>query len=227
MACRLIFPVLIASIFFASQSKADLFLNEILASTTGADTEFIEIFNSGPTTIDLSGFEIRHYESDDTGTFGDLEETNVIPGAVGSGTHEIAAGEYFVIGNAAFETAFGFTSDFTTNLSIENSSVTLELFNTNTMMSEYIAYMTDGGAGDMANIGGTAATPDISVGPDGTFFPAGYYLNGDGASTASILEFSPTPAASATPGAANVPEPGSLAVIGLMGLVALTTRRKS
>jgi hypothetical protein len=208
-----------------SLANADLVLNEVLASTTGADTEFIEIFNSGTTAVDISGWEVRQYESDAGEFFGDLDETNTIT------TGTIAAGDWFVIGNQAFIDAFGITPDVQDDgLSIENSSVTLELFDTVNSVSIFTAFLTDGGDGDAANIAGTAITADITVGPDGTFFPAGYYLNGDAGSTASLLEFAPTPAASATPGSANlnaIPEPSSVALIGLVGLGLGFVRRRN
>ena len=48
-------------------------------------------------------------------------------------------------------------------------------------------FVTDGGAGDAANIAGTTVTADDTVGPDGSFLPAGFRREGDGSIT--ILAF--------------------------------------
>ncbi|MBB6429684.1 lamin tail domain-containing protein [Algisphaera agarilytica] len=200
----------------AGQANADLFINEVIGSTTGADAEFIEIYNSGPTAVDLSGYQILEIESDSGASQGTVDDTFEIA----SGT--IAAGGYFLIGNATFTAGYGITPDLELNISIENSSYTL-LLQDDSATTLYSAFVTDGGAGDAAQ-GGVA--PDISVGPDGTFLPAGFGLSGDGGSTAYLLEFSPVPAPSATPGAANIPEPASLALVGLGGLAMLSRRRK-
>ena len=229
MRCLLLFASI--ALLPTTFVRANLVLNEVLASTIGTDSEFIEIYNSGPAAVDVSGWEIRQYESDAGGSFGNLDETNLIPGP--AGTHVIGSGGRLLLGNAEFQTAFGIVPDISfsnAGLSVENSSVTLQLFDTVSNTSIYTAFLSDGGAGDSPNIAGAGITPDISVGPDGTFFPAGYQLNGDAGTTASLLEFSPKPAPSATPGAINaVPEPSSLAMLGFtgFGICLFRCRRRS
>ncbi|MEM7576160.1 MAG: lamin tail domain-containing protein [Planctomycetota bacterium] len=196
-----------------TSASAALFLNEVLASTTGADSEFIEIYNSGSSAVDLTGYTIDEIESDAAGTLGTVDDTFVIPDGA-----SVPAGGYYVIGNAEFETAFGFTSDLTLPISIENSSYTLILKDA-LGAAVYTAFSDDGD-------GVPQGTPDISIPVDGTFLAAGYYLVGDGGSTAEFLEFSPKPAASATPGAENLPEPATAALLGL-GALAMLRRRSA
>ncbi|MBB5350596.1 hypothetical protein HNR46_000824 [Haloferula luteola] len=207
-------PILLAlALAFTSLSAhGAVVLNEVMASTTGADAEFIELYNTGGSPIDLSGWEIRLYESDAGASLGSLDGTVSITVGI------IQPGGYFLIGNDEFVTDYGINPDLLdSSLSIENSSVTIQLVDS-LGGSEDIVYMTDGGAGDMANIAGdTLITPSISIGPDGSFFPAGFTRDTPGGSTASILEFSPSPAPSATPTAA-VPEP-SLALLSVLGVL--------
>jgi len=108
---------LLATVAMAGSAPADIVINEVIGSTTGADTEFIELFNAGSSLIDLTGFVIEEVESDPGGTNGDIDDTFAI--AAGS---TIAPGDFFLLGNATFATAFGITPNQTEALSIENSS---------------------------------------------------------------------------------------------------------
>ncbi len=211
------------STFFAlaTLGQAAVIINEALISTTSTDGEFIELYNTGPDAVDIQGWSILEYESDSGAAFGTLDDTFTIPTGA---PITVAAGGYYLIGNITFITDYGITPDLTLNLTVENTSVTLALQDASLNL-QYTAFLTDGGVGDAANIGGTTITPDISVGPDGSFLPAGYYLILDGGSTAGVLEFSPKPAPSATPGAANIPEP-SVALLGVLGLLGLLRRRR-
>ena len=219
---RKIFVVaLMAAFSMTGAASGDIVINEVIGSTTGADTEFIELFNAGNTLIDLTGFVIEEVESDSGAANGTVDDTFLItPGST------IAPGDFFLLGNTTFTTAFGITPNQTVGLSIENSSYTLVLRDASGA-AVFTAFATDGDG-----VVPTGLTPDISVGPDGTFLPAGFTLDVDGDVNGgvTILEFSPTPAASATPTVgANipiVPEPSSIALLGLVGLAGVFRRRK-
>jgi hypothetical protein len=199
-------------------ASADITINEVLGSTSGADNEFVELYNTGGSAVDLTGWTIELWDSD----AGDLG------GADGGSPYalsgSIAAGGYFTIANALAESAYGFTADQNfDNNSIENSSYTIALRDAMDNLIEAI-FVTDGGDGDTANIAGTPITPDLSFGPDGTFLPAGFYRVGDGNDQLALLEFG-QPSPSATPGAMNIPAPAALAALGMGGLLAGRRRR--
>jgi hypothetical protein len=200
----------------ANMASAEVVFNEVLGSTTSADTEFIELYNSGTTDIDISNWVIQEVESDPGASNGTIDDSWTIS----TGT-TLAAGEFYLLGNTEFTSVFGITPDQSEALSIENSSYTLVLRDVADAI-QYAAFVSDSDGTVPAGI-----TPDISIGPDGTFLPAGYYLDVDGGSTASLLEFSPRPAASATPGFSNVavPEPSSFGVLALAGLAFLRRKR--
>jgi hypothetical protein len=218
-------PILLLSAFSvaASSASASVFINEVLASTTGPDVEFFELFNSGASAVDLTGWTLTVYESDGGNpTFGNPDSTYTF------GTASIAAGGYFTALNAEAQSPsfFGISGDDTlADNFFENSSSTYVLFDGTSNVD--IVFMTDGDAGDEANINGTSVTAGLSVGPDGTFFPAGFTRIGDGGSTANLLDFG-SPTNGATPGAANpVPEPSAFALLaGLIGLACVTGRRR-
>jgi len=201
----------------ATAASANVVVNEVVGSTTGPDVEFIELYNTGASAIDLTGWTIELWDSDST-SFGGADGT--APYAL-SGT--IAAGGYWTIANGEAASQLGFIGDaFFGNNSIENSSYTLVLRDAGANVVQTIFFW-DSGAGDQANIAGSVITPDITVGPDGTFLPAGFYRAGDGSNNIVIHSFNDF--SDYTPGAANVPAPGALALLGLGGLVAGRRRR--
>ncbi|MFG0307287.1 MAG: lamin tail domain-containing protein [Phycisphaerales bacterium JB040] len=204
----------------AAVANADVTINEILGSTTSTDDEFIELYNTGGSAIDLTGWSLELWDSDAGSAFGGVDGFGSL-----SLSGSIAAGGYFLLANAEFGNNYSATPDQTfANNGIENSSYTVVLRDATSAVIETL-FVTDGGAGDAANIAGTTITADSTVGPDGTFLPAGGYRIGDGGANWGILEFSTKPAPSATPGAANIPAPASLALLGLGGLAAGRRRR--
>lgn len=190
-------------------------INEVLGSTTSTDTEFIELYNPGPGSADVSGWQIELWDSD-AGNLGgsDAGSPYVIPAAT-----VIPAGGYYLMANPEFGSFYTATPDFALPANaIENSSYTIILKDAGLSSVDSI-FVNDGDAGDTANDAGTAITPGGSIGPDGSFLPAGFYRVGDGNPTLALLEFGTRPAPSATPGAANLPEPASLALVVIGGLL--------
>lgn len=202
-----------------SIASADIVINEVLGSTSGADSEFIELYNTGGGSVDLSNWSIELWDSDAGAQFGGSDGGS--PFVINMGS--IAAGGHFLISNALADSTYSVTGDMELPGSIENSSYTMVLRNAMGDLVNTI-FVTDGGAGDAANIAGTFITPDLTFGPDGTFLPAGFYRVGDGSDTLGLLEFG-QPSPSATPGSANIPAPAALAALGLGGLATARRRR--
>ena len=176
-------------------------VNEVLGSTAAKDAEFIELHNTGLEAVDLSGWSIELWDSDEGATFGTRDADS--PMKLG-GT--IDGGGYFLLANTRFsacwevEPELRFRDD-----GIENSSYTLVLRDGFGEIVETI-FVSDGGAGDRANIGGRAITPDALIESDGRHIPAGFARVGtvDGSRAYRLLEFSPVPMPGATPGMPNV-----------------------
>ncbi|MBB5350100.1 hypothetical protein HNR46_000321 [Haloferula luteola] len=181
----------------ALPASGQVVINEMIASTTGTDSEFIELYNTSGSAIDLTGWTIEVFDSNngesDT-TYGANTLTLSLDGAT------IPANGFYLLGSAEFTSAFQITPDATfANDSLMNASCTVILRDSSSAVA-YAAFLTDADTEtDTANDGGVAITPNVTVGPDGTFFPAGYTLVGDGGTSANPLEFSPKPAPSATP----------------------------
>jgi len=203
----------------AGAANAGVTINEVLGSTSGSDAEFIELYNTTGASIDLAGWTIELWDSDaDTAGFGQEDG-----GSTFSITGAIAAGGHYTLGNALSISTYGYSADQIIGAnSIENGSYTMVLRDATSAIVETFFVMDN--IADVANIGGTPITPDFSFGPDGTFLPAGFYRIGDGSANIGLLEFG-QPSPSATPGAANLPTPGALALLGLGGLVTGRRRR--
>lgn len=210
----------------AGAAQADVIISEILGSTTGSDWEFIELVNTGASSVDLTGWSLEMWDSD-AGSIGGADGSS--PYIISSGS--IAAGGTFVLANGLAVSGYGsFTPDQSlADNSIENSSYTAILADAGLGMVDSV-FVTDGGAGDSANRGGTLFSANLTVGPDGTFLPAGFART-DAVGGFVILEFNHdnrtgTDLFGGTPGINQlIPAPGALALLGLGGLVATRRRR--
>ncbi len=211
---------LLAVAGIAGAASADITVNEVLGSTPGTDYEFIELFNTGGSSVDLTGWSIELWDSDSGGSFGGADGGT--PYAL-SGS--IAAGGYFTLANALAQSTLSFTASQTMAIAIENSSYTMVLRDAGAAVIETI-FVWDSGAGDAANIAGTLITPDYSVGPDGTFLPAGFYRDPDASGNLVMFEFDNDDIAlKATPGGTNYPAPAGLAVLGMGFMIGARRKR--
>lgn len=187
---------LLGLLIVAQPAGAQVVINEVLGSTTGADSEFIELYNAGPGAVEIGGWQVELWDSDDGTDMGSADGSSpyVVPAGV-----LLEAGQFFLFVNTRGQTTYSVSGDVTLpDNAIENGSYTLALRNAFGDLIESI-FVTDGGGGDLANIDGNLITPDLSIGPDGGFLPAGFFRVPDGGSQLALLEFSPQPAPSATP----------------------------
>ncbi len=203
----------------ATAANAGVTINEVLGSTSGSDAEFIELYNTTGAAIDMAGWTIELWDSDaDTAGFGQQDG-----GSTFSITGSIAAGGHYTLGNALSISTYGYAaSQIIGANSIENGSYTMVLRDATSAIVETFFVMDN--IADVANIAGAPIIPDFSFGPDGSFLPAGFYRVGDGSANIGLLEFG-QPSPSATPGSANIPAPGALALLGLGGLATARRRR--
>ncbi len=180
----------------SSTAGSNVVVNEVLGSTTSSDTEYLELFNSGTSAVDISGWSITLYDSDDGSSFGGTDGGS--PYVVPAGT-TLEAGQFFLFANQLAQDAFNVTSDVTIQANaVENSSYTVVLTDAADNVINTI-FVVDNGTNDAANIAGNLITPDLMIGPDGTNLPAGFTRSPDGSNTLALLEFSPIPAPSGTP----------------------------
>jgi MYXO-CTERM domain-containing protein len=223
-----------AVVALAGAANAQVVVSEVLGSTGGTDWEFIELANIGGSSVDISGWTIELWDSDDTASFGgaDAASPYVVPAST-----TLGAGDVFTFGNGQAASNYGpglFDASLPSN-AIENSSYTLILTDALSNPIESI-FVTDGDPGDQANRSGTPITPDLTFGPDGPFLPAGFYR--DANLDPQLLNFS-TPGFGdspddelnngqlngGTPGFNQIPTPGAAALLAVAGLAGVRRRR--
>jgi hypothetical protein len=229
--------VVAAVVSVAGPAQAALYINEVLGSTSSNDWEFIEIYNSGPGSVDISGYEIELWDSDSGTQFGgsDGGSPYIVPGST-----SIASGGFFLFANALASTGYSVTPDVSLGANaVENSSYTVILADGSGGSIVDSVFVTDGGAGDAANRAGASITPGATFGPDGSFLPAGFYRTTDGGGTLALLNFNTgdlnngtseggTPGASNVIGGPAIPEPTTLLVfVGLLASSQLVRRRSN
>lgn len=171
---------------FGEAAPVPLVINEVLGSTTGPDSEYIELF--GTPGASLAGLSIIVIEGDNGSPQGNIDaQFDFGPGDV------IGDNGFFLIANA---TAAG-TYDVTPNLAlpdnfIENSTYTIALVETGSITDGVVTGtevvldavgVTDGGDGDQTFFG----APE--VGPDGSFLPAGVGRIADGVDTDTAADW--------------------------------------
>ena len=190
----------------AACAHADVVVNEVLGSTSGADAEYIELYGRGPGATAIGGWTVELWESDGGDGFGSPDADS--PYTVPAGT-TLPEGGYFLFANALAQSAFSLTADAPLpNDAIENSAYTLILRDADGNLVDSF-FLTDGGTEDVANVAGMLITPTATIGPDGSFVPPGFTRTPDGGDTIAALGFdvgdpSQTPTAS---GGAPPPPP--------------------
>jgi hypothetical protein len=93
---RALFAATAGVLAWSSMASAQVVINEVQYDDSSTDNfEFVELFNSGNSAIDISGWTVGGRDN------GTTNPTAVIPGAIASGTTVLAPGAYYVIGNTA------------------------------------------------------------------------------------------------------------------------------
>jgi len=183
-------------------------INEVLASTTGTDVEYIEIY--GEPGASLAGLSLIYVESNDGTSLGAIDfRYDFAPSAT------IGLNGFYLIGTTAgLQSFYGVTpnADIATN-SLENSSATVALVETASLTGSSVS----GSEVVLDAVGITDAAASTFffgapvIGPDGAFFPAGGRRVTDGVDTDTaadwvISDFNLGPANTPTAGAtADVP----------------------
>ncbi|USN99109.1 MAG: lamin tail domain-containing protein [Phycisphaeraceae bacterium] len=185
----------------ACAAHAAVQVNEVVGSTAGDDAEFIELHNTGSKEVDLTGWTIDLWDSDAGAVLGTPDGDSPI-----RLRGRIDAGGYFLLANSVFSKYYEIEPDqrFRDN-GIENSSYTIVLKDNLGVIVETI-FVTDGGEGDKANVGGREITPDATIRAEGRFIPPGFARvpRDDGEREYRLLKFSPVPTPGATPGKPNL-----------------------
>ncbi|GHC50980.1 lamin tail domain-containing protein [Roseibacillus persicicus] len=178
----------------------EIVINEMQVKAGGDDPQFVELYNNQGTAVDLAGWSVKAYGSDtgDTVNFGNLLGSFTIP----SGSPVLLApGEFYLAGDSVFESIYGITPDLQVEPGFGLFDITMILFDADDN-AVFTVFSQDDDATNQANNAGAPTVADITIN-DGFNSPAGYYLDSDGGTTASLIEFAPQPASSATPGQTN------------------------
>ena len=179
-------------------------LNEVLGSTTGTDSEYVELF--GTPGASLAGLSVIVVESDAGASAGAID----FRADLEAGT-ALGGNGFFLLANDTAAQTYGVAPDAAIGEnSIENSSYTIALVETASLSggavtgSEVVldaVGVTDGGADDAFAFGAPV------VGPDGPFLPAGVGRVEDGADTDAAADFEILSFTNASP--PNTPTPAS------------------
>jgi hypothetical protein len=228
---------LAACAFTALPAKAALVISEALANEVGSDTagEFIEIYNTGTTAIDLTNYKIGDEET--SGGTGTGEVMHLFPAGASIGPRQV---QVIAASATRFFTVYGFLP-------------TYELSSTDATVPDlgvYSAWDPDGGIAAMANTNDHALILDPSDSVvdavnwgNNTFLNPGIDITtapSDGQSfersnvyidtnTRNDWQFGPTSTVAAqrsTPGVARVPEPATLGMAVVAGLLFVRLRQK-
>jgi predicted extracellular nuclease len=162
----------------------DVIINEVLASTTGADSEYVELF--GTPGASLAGLSFIAVESNNNANPGEIEfRFDFVEGAV------IGANGFYLLANDTAQATYGVVANATMSASLENSSVTYALVKTESLQGNSVS-----GSEVVLDAVASFDTKENTVffdapivGPDGKFFPAGVGRIEDGVDTDTSDDF--------------------------------------
>ena len=161
-------------------------INEVLASTTGTDVEYVELY--GEPGASLAGLSLIYIESNNGTSLGNIDFRYDF-----AFTDAIGVNSFFLIGTtSSLQSVYGVTPNINiaTN-SLENSSATVALVDTASLSGISV----NGSEIVLDSVGITDATASTFffgapvVGPDGSFFPAGVRRVTDGVDTDTAADW--------------------------------------
>jgi predicted extracellular nuclease len=161
-------------------------VNEVLASTTGTDVEYVELH--GDPGASLAGLSLIYVESNNGASLGTIDFRHDF-----AATDALGANGFYLLGTtASLQSVYGVTPNaaIATN-SLENSSATVALVETASLAGGSVG----GSEVVLDTVGITDATASTFffgapvVGPDGTFFPAGVRRVTDGVDTDTAADW--------------------------------------
>ena len=192
-----------ASAFEDDGAPRAIVLNEVLGSTTGADSEYVELF--GAPGASLAGLSVIVVEGDEGASGGAIDfRIDLEAGA--------ALGEngFFLLANDTAAQTYGVAPDAAIGAdSIENSSYTVALVETASLSGDAVtgAEVVLDAVGVSDPDGGSFFFDAPVIGPDGPFLPAGAGRVEDGADTDAASDFEILSFANASP--PNTPTAGA------------------
>ena len=178
-----------------------LVINEILTDGFGGvGAEFVELYNSGTSTVTLDNYRVELYRTNPDFGFGEL--VNEITITSGS----ITPGGFFTIGSEFVSSVYGVTPDLeVAGLNFDNFEFTAVLVDSSDQVV-FSALVFDPNNTVVPNRAGAVIPTDIQISDVVSGLePSGYYLTTDGGQTPEVLEFVSlmSPAPSATPTRSN------------------------
>jgi hypothetical protein len=188
--CALVCGLLLAP----SMARAAIIINEFAYDDTGGDDrEFVELHNNGGAAVDISGWVVRN--SDTVAPPADNNADFTIPGAVNSGTTMLAAGGYYVIGQAGM-----LNLNLLATGTLENDNEAIQLLDGTSTVVDTVSYETNKGPVAVAQegpgiFGNSGTQPDL---PGNVTVSLGRFNGGDTNNNGRDFGMRPS-----TPGTAN------------------------
>ncbi len=170
---------------FDEAGNPNVVINEVLASTTGTDSEYIELFGTPGASLD--GLSFIAVESDTGGSKGTIDfRFDFGPDAV------LGDNGFLLLANQTAEQTYGVDANISIPQdALENGSTTFALVETSSLQGDAITgneVVID----SVASLDADGDTPVLdapAVGPDGPFLPAGVGRVEDGKDTDTAEDF--------------------------------------
>lgn len=170
-------------------AQAQVLINEVLASTTGTDVEYIELI--GPADQSLAGLSLVVVEGQNNSNQGQFTFRFDF-----AATDALGDNGFFLVGNARVASSYDVTPNATVDdNALQNGSETIGLVATTSLSGDGVA----GGETVLDSIGLLGPAADVPgsifyfdapvVGPDGSFFPAGARRATDGVDTDAAADW--------------------------------------
>ncbi len=200
-------PIAAAALAVGGSADAQVLLNEVLASTTGTDVEYVELIGSAGAS--LAGLSVVVVEGEANSNQGNYSFRVDLGAADALGDNG-----YFLIANARVTASYGVTPNLTIgDNALQNGSETIALLQTDSIVGNSVSG-SEVAVDAVALTEGVANEPDAVfyfdapvIGPDGDFFPAGARRAVDGVDTDAASDWL---IADFNLGSANTPTAGDV-----------------